>query len=83
MFLDMGLGAQSGASMYAGPAYSSPASVAGSGGYGDTGRGSITGLAFGPQGVTGGGAADPGKHALVFGILCFAGLLFMAWTLPR
>lgn len=84
--MNMGLGGQAGGGAYLGPVFGSDggAAVAGSGGYGDTGRGTIAGLAFGPSGVTGGaGGGGVHGHALVFGVVCFTALLFLAWALPR
>lgn len=78
----MGLG---GAGAYSGPVFGDgpAATVPGAGGYGDTGRGSVTGLGFSPAGIEGAGVARPHAHAMTFGVLCFAGLLILAWVLPR
>jgi hypothetical protein len=84
--MNVGLGGSGGAAGYAGPVYSIPggaADVPGSGGYGDTGRGGLTGLSFGPAGTSAGMASSPAAHATLFGIACFGLLLFMAWALPR
>lgn len=77
--MDMGLGAGGG---YSGPVFSA-AGVRGSGGYPDTAprAATISELAFGPG--SGAPAGNAGKHAIVFGLLCFGALIFMAATLPR
>lgn len=86
LVLDMGLGGAAGAG-YRGPVFSdgaaAPSSVPGAGGYGDTGRGSIAGMDFGPSGVTAPGMGRQHTHALAFGVFCFGALLFIAWALPR
>ena len=76
--LNMGLGA---GGAYSGPIYGadSPYAVPASQGYADT---SSAALLFGP-GVVSGGGRDPGAHAFVFGLGCFAVLIFFAWALPR
>lgn len=80
--LSMGLGGSGG---YAGPVFGSDggaAAVPASGGYPDTAPGRA--MTFGPGGVSrGGGTATPTLHALSFGVVCFAVLVFMAWALPR
>jgi len=75
--LSMGLG---GGGSYAGPVYGAdgPAAVPSTRGYPDTGN---SALLFGPSGTTGGPAAP--AHGMMFGLLCFAGLIFFAWALPR
>lgn len=75
--LAMGLGGGGG---YRGPVYGAdgPAAVPASRGYPDTGN---SAMLFGPSGVSGGSGAA--GHGMVFGLLCFAGLIFFAWALPR
>lgn len=76
----MGLGGNAGAGGYSGPVFGA-ADVPTSGGYPDTAPSRA--MTFGP-GSTGGGGAQPATiHALSFGVLCFAGLLFLGWALPR
>lgn len=75
LVMDMGLGA---GQSYGGPLYSSAADVPVSGGYPDT-----TALAFGPDGMTSSAGSAPAKHATVFGVACFIGLIIFWWTLPR
>lgn len=81
--MNVGLGGAGGVGGYSGPIYGNDgaAAVPGSGGYGDTGRGSIASVAFGPTGASKRGA--PAGHALGFGLFCFAALIVMAWALPR
>lgn len=78
LYMGMGLG---GGGSYQGPVYGadSPAAVPATRGYPDTGNAA---LLFGPTGASGGGLGPHG-HGLVFGLLCFAGLIFFAWALPR
>ncbi len=74
--LSMGLG---GGGSYQGPVYGAdgPAAVPASRGYPDTGN---SALLFGPSGVS--GPSSP-AHGMMFGLVCFAGLIFFAWALPR
>jgi hypothetical protein len=79
--LNMGLGGSGG---YSGPVFGSDggaAAVPASGGYPDTGAGRA--MTFGPGSAGSGAAGHPTVHALSFGVLCFAALVFMAWALPR
>lgn len=75
--LSMGLG---GGGSYQGPVYGAdgPAAVPATQGYPDT---ASAALLFGPSGVS--GVPSPHAHGMMFGLLCFAGLLFFAWALPR
>lgn len=75
--MQMGLGGGGG---YRGPVFGGdgPAAVPASGGYPDT---SASAMLFGPSGMSGGPASP--KHSLLFGVACFAGLIFFAWALPR
>lgn len=77
--LNMGLGT---AGSYRGPVYGSdgPSAVPAAQGYPDTGNAA---LMFGPGTVSGGGSRNPAGHGLVFGLLCLAGLIVIAWALPR
>lgn len=77
MYMGMGLGGGGG---YRGPVYGAdgPAAVPASQGYPDT---ASAALLFGPSGVSGPSGAH--VHGLCFGLLCFAGLIFFAWALPR
>ena len=78
LYMGMGLG---GGGAYQGPVFGadSPAAVPPSQGYPDTRNAA---LLFGPTGTSGGGLG-PHHHSMMFGLLCFAGLLFFAWALPR
>jgi hypothetical protein len=81
MGLQMSMGLGGNAGTYAGPVFGSdgPAAVPSTGGYADTRGGSA--MTFGPGGA--GGERNPAVHALGFGVVCFAVLIFMAWALPR
>jgi hypothetical protein len=76
--MNMGLGA---AGTYSGPTFGGDgaASVPASGGYPDTAAGRA--MTFSPSGIRGG--TNPTVHALSFGVLCFAALIFLGWALPR
>lgn len=78
--LNMGLGA---GGSYAGPVYGAegPSGVPASMGYPDTSNSAL--LEFGPGGYAGGGSRNPAAHSLMFGLACFAGLIILAWVLPR
>lgn len=78
MNMAMGLG---GAATYHGPVFGTDggAAVPASAGYADTPAG--TAMTFGPGGISQG--RNPTAHALAFGVVCFVGLIFLGWALPR
>jgi hypothetical protein len=78
LVMNMGLG---GGASYSGPVFGSDggAAVPATVGYPDTAPGRA--MTFGPGGVSGG--STPTVHALAFGVVCFAALVFIGWVLPR